>query len=53
LFGFTALVDACTHTNTLKRNLLLSLAEAGFFRLRWSGRILDETEAAIEKNLAR
>jgi predicted nucleic acid-binding protein len=48
---FTALVDACTLTNTLKRNLLLTLAEAGFFRLRWSGQILDETEAAIEKVL--
>jgi predicted nucleic acid-binding protein len=36
----------------LKRNLLLSLAEAGFFRLRWSSRILDETEAAIEKLLS-
>jgi hypothetical protein len=48
---FTALVDACTLASTLRRNLLLSLAEAGFFRLRWSGRILDETEAAIEKIL--
>lgn len=46
---FTALVDACTLTNALNRNLLLSLAEAGFFRLRWSGQILDETERAIEK----
>jgi hypothetical protein len=44
---FTALVDACTLANALKRNLLLSLAEAGFFRLRWSSLILDETEAAI------
>jgi hypothetical protein len=30
---FTALVDACTLTNTLKRNLLLTLAEAGFATL--------------------
>lgn len=49
---FTALVDACTLVSPLKRNLLLSLAEAGFFRLRWSGRILDETEAAVEKILS-
>ena len=45
---FTALIDACTLVDTLKRNLLLTLAEAGFFRLRWSGPILDETEAAID-----
>jgi len=45
---FTALIDACTLADTLKRNLLLTLAEAGFFRLRWSGPILDETEAAID-----
>jgi hypothetical protein len=48
---FTALVDACTLASTLKRNLLLTLAEAGFFRLRWSSQILDETEGAIEKIL--
>ena len=45
---FTAIIDACTLVDTLKRNLLLTLAEAGFFRLRWSGPILDETEAAID-----
>ncbi|MGY3621527.1 PIN domain-containing protein [Bradyrhizobium sp. USDA 10063] len=49
---FTALVDACTLVSPLRRNLLLSLAEAGFFRLRWSSRILDETEATIEKLLS-
>jgi len=27
----------------------LSLAEAEFFRVRWSAKVLDETEAAIEK----
>lgn len=48
---FTALVDACTLVGPLKRNLLLSLAEAGFFRLRWSIHILDETESAIERLL--
>jgi hypothetical protein len=44
---FTALVDACALAGALKRNLLLTLAEAEFFRLRWSDQILDETEAAI------
>ena len=44
---FTALVDACALAGALKRNLLLSLAEAEFFRIRWSTQILDETEAAL------
>lgn len=48
---FTAFVDACTLAGTLKRNLLLTLAEGEFFRLRWSTRVLDETEKAIEKIL--
>jgi predicted nucleic acid-binding protein len=48
---FTALVDACCLAGTLKRNLLLTLAEADFFRLRWSQSILDETERAIERIL--
>jgi len=46
---FTAFVDACSLVPTLNRNLLLSLAEADFFRVRWSERLLDETEAAIVK----
>lgn len=49
---FTALIDACTLAGTLKRNLILSLAEAEFFRLRWSGTILDETQRAIAGILA-
>jgi hypothetical protein len=48
---FTAFLDACSLASALKRNLLLSLAEAEFFRLRWSTRVLDETEAAIEEIL--
>ncbi|MBY5465251.1 PIN domain-containing protein [Rhizobium leguminosarum] len=48
---FTALVDACTLADTLRRNLLLTLAEAEFFRLRWSEKILDETQAAVQKML--
>ena len=48
---FTSVVDACSLAGTLRRNLLLTLAEAEFFRLRWSIRILDETERAIERIL--
>jgi predicted nucleic acid-binding protein len=46
---FTAFVDACTLVSVLKRNLLLSLAEAEFFRLRWSAEVLDETQRALEE----
>lgn len=45
----TVLLDACALVGPLKRNLLLSLAEAEFFRVRWSARILDEVERAITK----
>lgn len=44
---YTALVDACSLADALRRNLLLTLAEAEFFRLRWSENILSETERAI------
>lgn len=46
---FTALIDACVLAGALKRNLILSLAAAEFFRIRWSTRILDETETAIRE----
>jgi predicted nucleic acid-binding protein len=46
---FTALVDACVLGGALRRNLILSLAEAGLFRLRWSDAILVETERTIVK----
>jgi predicted nucleic acid-binding protein len=49
---YTALADACVLAGTLKRNLLLTLAEAEFFRLRWSRPIMDETQSAIEAILA-
>lgn len=48
---FTAVVDACTLADVAKRDLLLTLAEAGLYRLRWSGRILEETEFAIARIL--
>ncbi|PVA08874.1 PIN domain-containing protein [Pelagivirga sediminicola] len=46
---FTALLDACVLGGALRRNMLLSLAEAGLFRPRWSARILDETQKAISE----
>ena len=45
---FTAFVDACTLASALKRNLLLTLAEAEFFRVRWSEPVLAETQTAIQ-----
>lgn len=48
---YTAFIDACSLAGALKRNLLLTLAEAGFFRVRWSEKVLDETRLAIEKIL--
>ncbi len=46
---FTVLVDACCLAGALRRNMLLSLAEAGFNRVRWSAMIMRETARAIEK----
>jgi len=48
---FTVLLDANVLVPALTRNMLLSLAEAEFFRPRWSGRIMDETERAIASML--
>lgn len=48
---FTAVVDACSLADVAKRDLLLTLAEAGLYRLRWSEKILMETEGAIGKIL--
>jgi hypothetical protein len=48
---YTAFVDACVLMGALKRNILLTLAEAEFFRVRWSGPVLTETTAAIEEYL--
>ncbi|MFL0588461.1 PIN domain-containing protein [Sphingomonas olei] len=46
---YTALVDACSLVDTMRRNLLLTLAEAEFFRVRWSVPIMEETERAIAR----
>lgn len=48
---FTAFVDACVLASALRRNLLLTLAEAEFFRVRWSAVVMDETEKAIREIL--
>lgn len=37
----------------LKRNIVLSLAQAELFRPRWSERIMDETEGAIAKIIVK
>jgi PIN domain len=50
---YTAFIDACVLARVLPRNLLLSLAEAGFYRVRWSLPVLKETEVAIAKILAK
>ena len=48
-----AILSACVLAAALRRNLLLTLAEAGFFRVRWSRAIMDETQSAIETIRAR
>ncbi len=50
---YAAIIDACVLGGGLKRNIILSLAEAGLFRPYWSARILDETEKAILAILKR
>lgn len=44
---FTAIIDACVLASVARRDLILSLAKAELFRLRWTGQILSETESAI------
>lgn len=48
---FTAVLDACVLTSAAKRDLVLSLAEAEFFRPRWTQEIIDETRGAIPRLL--
>lgn len=48
---FTAFVDACVLASALKRDLILSLAQAELYRVRWSPRVIDETEQAIARML--
>lgn len=46
---YTAFVDSCSLAGVLQRNLMLTLAESEFFRLRWSSRVLDDAEKAISR----
>ena len=46
---FTALLDTNVLAGALTRNILLSLAEAEFFRPRWSAEILDEFVRQFER----
>jgi predicted nucleic acid-binding protein len=46
---YTAFIDACTLVSVWRRNLLLTLAEAEFFRVRWSQKVLEETERTITR----
>lgn len=48
---YTAFIDACTLVSVWRRNLLLTLAEAEFFRVRWSNKVMEETERAIARLL--
>ncbi|MEO0462430.1 MAG: PIN domain-containing protein [Pseudomonadota bacterium] len=50
---YTALIDACALADALKRDFLLSLCEAEFFRIRWSEELLEETRRAISKMLQK
>jgi hypothetical protein len=50
---FTVVTDACVLVPPLVRNLLLSLAEAHLFRVRWSARILDEFERGMARDVLR
>lgn len=44
---FTVFVDANALVPVRQRDLILSFAAAGFFRVRWSARVLDEFERAL------
>lgn len=48
---FTVVLDANVLAGAWNRNMLLSFAEAGLFRPRWTTDILDETERAIARML--
>jgi len=50
---FTAVLDANVLARVASRDLILSLAEAEFFRPRWTKDIMDETRRAIPKTLIK
>jgi predicted nucleic acid-binding protein len=49
---YTALIDACVLVSAPRRDLLLTLAEAELFRLRWSRNIISETQSALRNIFA-
>jgi predicted nucleic acid-binding protein len=49
---YTAFIDACVLVSAPRRDLLLTLAEAEFFRLRWSRNIISETQSALRRIFA-
>jgi hypothetical protein len=49
---YTAFLDASALAGALKRDLLLTLAQAEFFRARWSVPVLEETQEAIRRILS-
>lgn len=49
---YTALIDACVLVSAPRRDLLLTLAEAEFFRVRWSRNIISETQSALRNIFA-
>jgi predicted nucleic acid-binding protein len=49
---YTALIDACVLVSAPRRDLLLTLAEAEFFRVRWSRNIISETQSALRRIFA-
>lgn len=48
---FTALLDSSVLIEPVRRNMLLSLAEAELFRPRWSVHILKQTQDGIENEI--
>ena len=46
---FPVILDANVLVGALARNILLSLAEDGTFRPRWSAKILEEMDRALER----
>ncbi|MFD0203014.1 MULTISPECIES: PIN domain-containing protein [Saccharothrix] len=47
--AFPAFLDACVLVPIRLADLLLRLAEAGTYRLLWSGQVLDEVERTLPK----
>ena len=48
---YTVLIDACSLVPALQRDILLHLAEAELFRVRWSDEALNETERTLSSKI--